>query len=89
MELDEPQNIKGCSYLPSQERDASRHISEYKFFVDDSLVISGTFGNIRNNPVEQVVDFPSVKGKNVRFVATKNIDDASYCKVAEFYVITE
>lgn len=89
MEFDEPQNICGFSYLPSQERDASRHISEYKFFVDDSLVISGTFGNIRNNPVEQVVDFPSVKGNNVKFVATKNIDDASYCKVAEFYVITE
>ncbi|MGN0032330.1 MAG: alpha-L-fucosidase [Candidatus Limimorpha sp.] len=89
LEYNEPQTIRGFSYLPSQERDASRHISEYQMFVDDVLVSTGTFGNIRNNPVEQVVYFPPVKGKKVRFVATKNIDDANYCRVAEFFVITE
>ena len=67
----------------------SRHIVDYEFYVDGRLVKSGTFGNIKNNPIEQVVRFESVRGKEVRFVPKSNTDNAKNCGVAEFSVITD
>ena len=86
LEYNETQTIAGFSYLPSQGRDASRHINEYEFFVDGKLVSKGSFGNIKNNPIEQVVNFEPVVGKRVRFVAKGNTDNAKSCNIAEFRV---
>ncbi len=86
LEYNETQTVTGFSYLPSQGRDASRHINEYEFFVDGKLVSKGSFGNIKNNPVEQIVEIEPVVGKRVRFVAKVNTDNAKSCNIAEFQV---
>ena len=89
IEFNEEQNISGFRYTPSQSRDASRHIVDFEFYIDGKLVKSGTFGNIKNNPIEQVIRFEPFKGKTVGFVPKTNTDNARNCGIAEFSVITE
>lgn len=89
LEYNEIQTITGLSYLPSQGRDASRHINEYEFFVDEKLVSKGAFGNIKNNPIEQFVSFEPVSGKRVKFVAKGNTDNAKSCNIAEFEIFVK
>ena len=85
----EEQNISGFRYTPNQMRDASRHIVDYEFYVDDVLIKESSFGNIKNNPIEQVVKFENIKGKEVKFVPKSNTDNAKNCGIAEFSVITD
>ncbi len=87
--FNEEQNISGFRYTPNQARDASRHIVDYELYVDGKLIKKSTFGNIKNNPIEQVVKFESVKGREVKFVPKSNTDNAKNCGIAEFSVITE
>ncbi|MBR3914507.1 MAG: alpha-L-fucosidase [Bacteroidales bacterium] len=97
LDIDEPivitfkeeQNISGFRYMPNQMRDASRHIVDYEFYVDDVLIKKSSFGNIKNNPIEQVVKFKNIKGKEVKFVPKSNTDKAKNCGIAEFSVITD
>lgn len=89
IEFNEEQNISGFRYTPSQSRDASRHIVDYEFYVDGKLVKSSAFGNIKNNPIEQVIKFDAVRGKVVSFVPKTNTDNARNCGIAEFSVITD
>ncbi len=88
-EFDEEQAICGFRYTPNQSRDASRHIVDYELYVDGKLVKAGTFGNIKNNPIEQVIRFEEVKGKTVTFVPTRSTDDSRNGGIAEFSVITK
>ncbi len=85
----EKQNISGFRYTPNQMRDASRHIVDYEFYVDGILIKESAFGNIKNNPIEQVVKFEIVKGKEMKFVPKSNTDNAKNCGIAEFSVITD
>lgn len=85
----EEQIISGFRYTPNQMRDASRHIVDYEFYVDDVLIKKSSFGNIKNNPIEQVVKFKNIKGKEVKFVPKSNTDKAKNCGIAEFSVITD
>ena len=87
--FNEKQNISGFRYTPNQARDASGHIVDYELYVDGKLIMKSSFGNIKNNPIEQVVRFESVKGKEVKFVPMSNTDNAKNCGVAEFSVITD
>lgn len=80
--------ISGFRYTPNQSRDASRHIVDYELYVDGKLIKADAFGNIKNNPIEQVVRFDSVKGREVKFVPKSNTDNANNCCLAEFSVIT-
>ena len=89
IEFNEEQTICGFRYTPNQSRDASRHIVDYELYIDGKNVKSGTFGNIKNNPIEQVVRFEEVKGKTVTFIPTRNTDDSRNCGIAEFSVITK
>ena len=97
LDIDEPiiitfkeeQNISGFRYTPNQMRDASRHIVDYEFYVDGKLIKESSFGNIKNNPIEQVVKFKNIKGKEVKFVPKSNTDNAKNCGIAEFSVITD
>lgn len=86
LEFNENQTITGFSYLPSQGRDANRHITDYEFFVDGKIISEGSFGNIKNNPIEQVIHFEPIVGKRVKFVAKGNTDNAKSCNIAEFKV---
>ena len=85
----EEQDISGFRYTPNQMRDASRHIVDYEFYVDGNLIKESAFGNIKNNPIEQVVKFENIKGKEVKFVPKSNTDNAKNCGIAEFSVITD
>lgn len=87
--FEEEQIISGFRYTPNQMRDASRHIVDYEFYVDDVLIKKSSFGNIKNNPIEQVVKFKNIKGKEVKFVPKSNTDKAKNCGIAEFSVITD
>lgn len=97
LDIDEPiiitfkeeQNISGFRYTPNQMRDASRHIVDYEFYVDGKLIKESSFGNIKNNPIEQVIKFKNIKGKEVKFVPKSNTDKAKNCGIAEFSVITD
>jgi alpha-L-fucosidase len=88
-EFNEEHTICGFRYLPNQSRDASRHIVDYELYIDGKLIKSGTFGNIKNNPIEQVVRFEEIKGKTVTFVPTRNTDGSRNCGIAEFSIITK
>lgn len=87
--FNEEQNISGFRYTPNQARDASRHIVDYELYVDGILIKESAFGNIKNNPIEQVVRFEGVKGKEVKFIPKSNTDNAKNCGIAEFSVITD
>lgn len=88
-ELNEEYMISGFRYTPNQNRDASRHVVDYELYIDDKLIKKASFGNIKNNPIEQVVKFDAVKGKIITFVPKTNTDDAKNCGIADFSIITE
>ena len=88
-EFDEEQSICGFRYTPNQSRDASRHIVDYELYVDGKLIKQGTFGNIKNNPIEQVIRFEDIKGKTVTFIPRRSSDDSRNGGIAEFSIITK
>jgi alpha-L-fucosidase len=93
IDLGTEQNLCGFRYLPDQIR-ATGYISNYQFYVsmdnsDWKLVDEGEFGNINNNPLEQIKKFTAVKARYIRLRALKNTrgnDDVGY---AEVDVITQ
>ena len=87
--LNEPQTISGFLYTPDQNRWASGIISSYRFYVDGKQVASGEFSNIKANPIEQEIRFAPVKGKELKLVSVRNVDDVKQTGIAEFSVITE
>lgn len=88
-ELNEERMISGFRYTPNQNRDASRHVVDYELYIDDKLIKKASFGNIKNNPIEQIVKFDAVKGKIITFVPKTNTDNAKNCGIADFSIITE
>lgn len=84
-----PQEIIGFKYTPNQGRDATGHIDRYEFFIENKLVSSGEFSNIKNNPIEQEVRFEPSSGKNVKLKITRVVDDLSHVGIGEFSLITK
>lgn len=89
LELVHPARIAGFRYTPSQRRDATGHISNYRLLIDGKPVASGEFSNIKANPIEQEIRFPAVTGKRVSLIATRILDDKEQAGIAEFSLITE
>lgn len=89
IELEDEMTVIGFNYMPAQGRDAMRHISNYRFYVDDVMVSEGEFSNILNNPIEQEVRIAPCKGRRIRFVPTRNTFDSKVGGVAEFSVVTD
>ena len=89
LRLVQPQTISGFRYTPNQSRDAQGHISNYRFYVDGKLVSSGEFSNIKANPIEQIVHFAPVTGKEVKLESVRNADDVKSTGIGEFSVLTE
>lgn len=87
--LKNKERIIGFNYTPNQGRDAGGHISGYQFYIDNKLVISGEFSNIKHNPIMQEIHFVPVEGKQIKLVATCIVDNAKQAGVAEFSIITE
>ena len=87
-ELERPANITGLKYTPNQQRDAGGHISHYILYVDGKKVSEGEFSNIKANPVEQVLDFPAVKGRTVKLECVR-LTSGSRAGIGELSLVTE
>ena len=81
--MDKEQDLKALSYLPDVSESVG-HIENYAVYVSldgenwNTPVSSGRFGNIENNPVEQYIEFNSVKARFLKLEivkATKNYVD--------------
>lgn len=87
--LKKSHKICGFRYIPDQRRSAVGHISNYQFYVDGKLVASGEFSNIKANPIEQEIHFPTAEGQTIKLVSTRNVDDSKQFSIGELSVITE
>jgi alpha-L-fucosidase len=69
-------------------------ISNYEFFVSSNNVswkpvAQGEFSNIKNNPIEQFVNFDNTKGRYIKLKAIRVVDEnAENISIAELGVIT-
>ena len=94
IDLGELLDLKGFTYLPSQDRWAEGTISHYIFEVSTDNVhwkklSEGEFGNIKNNPIEQRITFPAEKARYIKLTATKTVDDTNKVSYAEIGIITQ
>ena len=94
VDLGEDLELTGFTYLPTQQRYIDGTISFYKFYVSKDgkqwgdPVSSGEFSNIRNSPVLQTLTFEPQPARYFKFVAEREINDASFASIAELGIIT-
>lgn len=79
--------LNGFSYLPRQDGKTHGMTSRYRLELSCdgnqwTNVSEGEFGNLRANPVEQMISFPPTKARYVRFFSTAALD-GSIGSVAE------
>ncbi len=86
--------LKGFSYLPSQDRWAEGTISHYTFEVsEDNIhwkkVSEGEFGNIKNNPIEQRINFINEeRARYIKLIGNKTVDTSGKVSYGEIGIIT-
>ncbi|MGL4853206.1 MAG: discoidin domain-containing protein [Phocaeicola sp.] len=86
--LQSAQTICGLKYTPDASRWGGGYISRYQVWVDGKMVAEGEFSNIQNNPIEQVLTFPAVKGKVVTLKGTA-IVQGKIARVSEISLLTQ
>lgn len=84
--------VSSIAYLPRQDGKTHGMTSRYKVELQADgaawkTVAEGEFGNLRANPVEQVVSFPPCKACRLRFFSTAALDGVG-SSVAELKVFT-
>lgn len=94
IDLSSEQTITGFNYIPDQNRWAGGLISDYRLYIGNSpesmqLVSQGQFSNIKNNPIEQHITFAPIKGKYIKFEATRIIDNQKKMGIADITVVTK
>ncbi len=82
--------VSGFAYLPRQDGQTQGMTSRYRVEtstdgINWSLAAEGEFGNLRANPVEQVISFTPRKARHIRFFSTAALDGTG-SSVAEFKV---
>ena len=82
--------VGGFAYLPRQDGQTQGMTSRYRVEtstdgINWSLAAEGEFGNLRANPVEQVITFTPRKARHIRFFSTAALDGTG-SSVAEFKV---
>jgi alpha-L-fucosidase len=87
--LQNMETIRGFIYTPNQGPGIQGHIVRYEFYVEDKLVASGEFPNIKNNRIQQVITFPPVKGQKISLKAISILDNAKQISIGEFSLLTE
>ncbi|MGC4013859.1 MAG: discoidin domain-containing protein [Luteolibacter sp.] len=81
--------LRGFTYLPRQDGAANGIVSSWRCESSENgttwnVVTSGTFANIKNNPVEQQVIFDQpIHARFVRFVSLAEINGATFASAAE------
>lgn len=86
--------IKGFSYLPQQVGNNLNLIANYEFFTSTDAKnwtkqSQGEFSNIKNNPIEQVKTFDSVKARYLRFIALSAIGNGQTVSISEINVLED
>lgn len=89
IQLSKDMPISGFHYTPNQGRDADGHIANYQFYINAKKMSEGEFSNIKANPIEQTIHFPTTNGNLIRLVVSRIVDDRKQAGIAEFSVITE
>jgi len=85
--------IAGFTYLPRQDGNLNGTVEDYRFETSaDGInwitnLVSGTFGNIRNNPSLQKVTFEPVNARFFRFTALREINANGWTSAAEISVL--
>jgi len=94
IDLGEALDLSGFTYLPTQKRYIDGTISHYRFYVSldgkqwGDPVSSGEFSNIRNSPVLQTKTIESTRGRFIKFIAEREINDKGFITIAELGIIT-
>jgi alpha-L-fucosidase len=95
IDLGEPLNLKGFTYLPDQRRGNPGIIFNYAFYVSmdgkswGDPISKGEFSNIKNSPVLQEKEFSSIRGRFIKLRALSTIEENGRVGVAELEIITQ
>ena len=85
--------IAGMTYLPRQDGLNYGLVKQYKVETSTDgqswtvVVPSAEFGNLRNNPELQVVRFPAIDARFLRFSSTESYDESHAMSAAEISVV--
>ena len=90
IDMQQEHEISGFAYLPRQDGKTQDMTSRYCLELSTdgknwSTVSEGEFGNLRANPVEQVITFTPQKARYIRFFSTAALD-GSGSSVAELKI---
>ena len=93
VDMGEMLNVKGFAYLPRQDGTTNGMTSRYVFELSTdgkkwAKVSEGEFGNLRANPVEQIIDFAPRKARFFRFTGTAALDK-NHVSAAEIGIIAD
>ncbi len=86
--------LEGFTYMPLQGRWPYGIISNYEFSVSTNkrtwkTAATGEFGNIKNNPIEQIVTFKPLKARYIKLKGVKTVDNSKRISIGEIGVITK
>jgi alpha-L-fucosidase len=86
-------SIAGFAYLPRQDGKQDGIVEEYRLETSTdgdnwtTVIASGHFGNIQNNPNQQEVRFAPVNARYFRFAALHTLDNNASMSAAEISVL--
>lgn len=92
LDLGDAKEFGGLSAIPRQDGISHGMIDRYRIEVSSDAkqwqkVSEGEFGNIRNNPIEQVIQFDKkIKARYVRFTAMRVVE-MNHASLAEVYLL--
>lgn len=94
IDLGKTYSLHGFTYMPILGRWPVGIISEYEFSVSDDnktwkKVATGEFANIKNNPIQQTIEFNSSKARYIKLKGVKMIDDNKELSIGEIGIITK
>jgi alpha-L-fucosidase len=93
VDMGRARRVGGFAYLPRQDWVFEGVVDRYRFETsrDGTLwttqVASGTFDNIKNNPLLREVTFASVEARFFRFTALRDVEESGWASVAEITVL--
>lgn len=92
IDLGEIQDLFGFEYLPMSD-EPERVVSQYEFYISTDgekwkKVAEGEFGNIRNNPIAQKVNFEEGRGRYIKFQPVKTLGAGDQYVIGEIGVVS-
>lgn len=88
-------NLTGFTYLPRQDGNNSGNITKYDLLLSRdnikwiSVITNGVFGNIANNPIQQIVSFNKTeKGRYFKLVTRGDANNNGWVNAAEIGIAT-